>query len=420
MAASNGERVILVHDWLTGMRGGEKCLEALCRHWPRAPLYTLLHKRGAVSRAIEDRPIHTSFFRFFPKVDRYYRYLLPLMPLAARWTLPECDLVVSLSHCVAKSVSPPLGTPHLCYCFTPMRYAWHMREAYFEPGGGWRGRLRDRVLGHLRDWDRRTAQRVTHFVAISRTVQRRIAECYGRDSRVIYPPVDTDYYCPAAVPRENYYLVVSAFAPYKRIDLAVDACRQLDLPLVVIGSGQDEKRLRQRAGPRVKFLGWQSDEVIRDHMRRCRALLFPGEEDFGIVPVEAQACGTPVIALAQGGALETVLTGPDATGVLFQEQSVDCLATALRDFGRQPDAISPIAARRNAVRFNKQRFADEMIALTAEILGGADTSAKRRSITTNKKRRALARTPAVMRFYQPNQAVSGSRRSSSGRSRWSG
>jgi len=369
---ANGEpRLVLVHDWLTGMRGGEKCLEVLCRRWPEAPLYTLLHKRGAVVPAIEDRPIRASFFRFFPKVDRYYRYLLPLMPLAARWTLPACDLVVSLSHCVAKSACPPPGTPHLCYCFTPMRYAWHMREAYFarDGRGGLKAWLRERLLGRLRDWDRHTAARVTHFVAISQTVQKRIAECYGRDSRVIYPPVDTDFYTPTAAPREPFYLVVSALAPYKRIDLAIQACRRLSRPLVVIGSGQEQKGLRRLAGPNAQFLGWQPDDVIRDHMRRCRALLFPGEEDFGIVPVEAQACGTPVIAFGRGGALETILTGHQATGVLFEEQTVECLQEALVGFEREADWFSPVTARRNALRFHKQRFTQEIFGLIAEIVG---------------------------------------------------
>ncbi|HYV34896.1 MAG TPA: glycosyltransferase [Gemmataceae bacterium] len=370
MDATGDTRIALVHDWLTGMRGGEKCLEMMCQRWPEAPLYTLLHKRGSVSPVIENRPIHASFSRFFPKAERYYRYLLPLMPAAARWNIPACDLVISVSHCVAKAATPPPGTPHLCYCLTPMRYAWHMRNAYFAQAGklNLKSHMRDWLLNRLRHWDRRTAERVTHFVAISKTVQRRIAECYGRESRVIYPPVDTDFYCPAPVSREDFYLVVSAFAPYKRIDLAVEACRRLGRPLVIIGTGQDEKRLRDIAGPQVRFLGWQSDDVIREQMRRCRALLFPGEEDFGIVPVEAQACGAPVIALGRGGAVETVLTGSDATGVLFKEQSVECLAEAMVEFERGKDSFSPVAARRHALRFQKRRFADEFFGLVTDII----------------------------------------------------
>ena len=197
MDAGRRERVALVHDWLTGMRGGEKCLEPLCRRWPDARLFTLFHKRGSVSPAIESVQIHASRLNALPRVDRYYRYLLPLMPFAAGWQVADADLVVSLSHAIAKSAQPPAGVPHVCYCFTPMRYAWHMQEAYFRHTGLF-GRLKakaaDALLARIRAWDRRTAARVTHFVAISNTVRDRIRDCYGRDAVVIYPPVDTDYY----------------------------------------------------------------------------------------------------------------------------------------------------------------------------------------------------------------------------------
>jgi glycosyltransferase involved in cell wall biosynthesis len=364
----------LVHDWLTGMRGGEKCLEVLCRHWPEAPLFTLLHKPGTVSSVIERRPVHTSFLHRLPAVHRYYRYLLPLMPAAvAGWRLPECDLVLSLSHCAVKAVRPPPGVPHVCYCFTPMRYAWHQRSAYFGPErlGKLRNLLGDGLLALLRSWDRRTAERVTHFLAISRTVQERIAECYGRSSEVIYPPVDTEFYCPAPVAREGYYLVVSALAPYKRIDLAIAACNRLRRPLIVIGRGQDERRLQKLAGPTVHFLGWRPNAVIRDHYRLCRALLFPGEEDFGIVPVEAQACGTPVIAYGRGGATETVIPperGREPTGLWFEEQTPDCLAAAIESFEVCQEDFSPGAARRQAQGFDERRFEDELFAYLETVL----------------------------------------------------
>src|SRR5262249_53531690 len=236
MDVTGQPRVVFVHDWLTGMRGGEKCLEVLCRRWPDAPLLTLLHRPGSVSEAIQRRPLQTSLLNALPGVHRWYRYLLPLMPAAARrWRVPPCDLVLSFSHCVAKAVRPPEGVPHVCYCFTPMRYAWHMQESYFDPSrGGLKARLAAPPLRGLRHWDKATTARVTHFIAISQTVQRRIAECYDRSSEVIYPPVDTDFYCLAPVPREEYYLVVSAFAPYKRLDLAIAACNELRRPLVVI------------------------------------------------------------------------------------------------------------------------------------------------------------------------------------------
>jgi glycosyltransferase involved in cell wall biosynthesis len=376
-------RVVLVHDWLTGMRGGEKCLEVLCRRWPHAGLFTLLHRRGAVSAAIEHLQPRTSFLNLLPENHRYYRYLLPLMPAAVTsWRLPPCDLIVSFSHCVAKAVRPrrePI--PHVCYCFTPMRYAWHMQGAYFaDRVRGVKARLLERFLGWLRDWDRRTADGVTHFVAISETVRQRIAECYGRDSTVIYPPVDTDFYHPAALPREDFYLAVSAFAPYKRLDLAIEACNALRRPLLLIGSGQDEARLRALAGPTIHFLGWQPDAVIRDHLRRCRALLFPGEEDFGIVPVEAQACGAPVIAFGRGGATETVVPPErrrEPTGLWFGEQTVESLVEALNAFEKRRGSFSSAAARRQALRFDTSRFSEEIFGYLKGVLQPAADSARR-------------------------------------------
>jgi glycosyltransferase involved in cell wall biosynthesis len=365
-------RVVLAHDWLFSMRGGEKVLEAFCQRWPNAPLYTLLHKPGAVSPIIENRPLHTSFLQNFPRVERYYRHLLPLMPRAVNWRLPDCDLVLSSSHCVIKGLRVPAGVPHVCYCHTPMRYAWHMHDAYFKGWGGPKRWLTNWVLGSLRGWDRRVAKNVTHFVANSRVVQQRIRECYGRDSVVIHPPVDTDFYTPGPEPRDDYYLILSAFAPYKRLDLAIEACQLLGKRLVVIGAGQDEKRLRSLAGPRTHFLGWQPDDVLRDHLRRCQALLFPGEEDFGIVPVEAQACGTPVIALAKGGATETVVPlgqSSAPTGVWFAEQTVESLAEAIETFERERGRFDARKIRQHAVGFRADRFEREMFGYIESVVG---------------------------------------------------
>jgi glycosyltransferase involved in cell wall biosynthesis len=304
------------------------------------------------------------------------------MPLAVTsLRIPRCDLVVSLSHCVAKSARVPEGVPHICYCFTPMRYAWHQRQAYFngDRTGSWKARLIDRLLEGLRQWDRKTAAQVTSFVAISRTVQERIRDCYGRESEVIYPPVDTDFYSPGTRSRDDYYLVVSAFAPYKRLDLAITACNLLRRQLIVIGTGQDERRLRRIAGPNTHFLGWQSDEVIRDYLRRAQALLFPGEEDFGIVPVEAMACGTPVIAFARGGATETIVpleaassadsVAPSPTGIWFTEQTNESLVAAVQSFERRVREFHSRAIRQQALRFSRRRFEEEFFAYVGHTFG---------------------------------------------------
>jgi glycosyltransferase involved in cell wall biosynthesis len=348
-------RIALIHDWLTGMRGGEKCLDAMCRIWPNAHLYTLIHQPGSVSPAIERMHIRTSLLQRVPGIFNTYRYFLPLMPLAIeRLRLADYDLVVSLSHCVAKSARVPSNVPHICYCFTPMRYAWHQRAAYFG-----RSPIRQLVLAHLRRWDRCTSDRVTHFVAISRAVQQRIRECYGRESSVICPPVDVDFFTPAMLPREDFYLCVSALVPYKRIGLAIMACNRLGRRLVVIGAGPERARLQALAGPTVTLLGWQTDSTIRDHYRRCRALLFPGEEDFGIVPLEAQACATPVIAYQAGGAGETVVPASGSqpgTGVFFQYQTSACLAEAMLRLESGSVLLSEQLARSNAELYCTERF----------------------------------------------------------------
>jgi len=369
-------RLALVHDWLTGMRGGEKCLEVLCRRYPDARLLTLVHARGSTSPAIERMRITTSFLQRLPGAARRYRWLLPLMPAAVRALRipPDVDMVVSFSHAVAKSVVAPPGVPHVCYCFTPMRYAWHRRGDYFCTAGRFSqlplAAVRNLVLDQLCQWDRATAERVTHFVAASRTVSRRIDECYGRTSRVIYPPVDTRFYAPAEVPREDFYLCVSALVPYKRIDLAIEACNRLRRRLIVVGSGPLGERLARMAGPTVTLAGWQSDESIRDLLRRAKALLFAANEDFGIVPVEAMACGTPVVAFGQGGATETVLPAGAAsagTGLFFDEQTVPSLCEAIDRLERHPEWFDPRAARRQAERFSLDRFERELIDLVEGI-----------------------------------------------------
>lgn len=355
---TSGLRVALVHDWLTGLRGGEKCLERLCRIFPDATIHTLIHDPGRCGPVIESMKIRTSPLQRVPGIARHYRKLLPLMPWAiGRIEVGKPDLVISLSHCVAKAVKVPAGVPHVCYCFTPMRYAWDGRDAYLDswPSGSVKRLFAEKLLDRLAQWDASTNRGVSRFIAISRTIHDRIQRNYARDSVVVAPPVDTDFYRPDSQSRrEDFYLAASALVPYKRIDHAVEACRRLGKKLVVIGQGPERDRLQAIADENVRFLGHCSDEVLRDHMRRCRALLFPGDEDFGILPIEALACATPVIALALGGVAETV----DSTvGRLFPEPTVESLCQAIQDFENEENpSFDAEVARQKALRFSGERF----------------------------------------------------------------
>jgi glycosyltransferase involved in cell wall biosynthesis len=361
-----GARVALVHDWLTGMRGGERCLEVLCELFPGAPLFTLLHVPGSVSPVIENRRIVTSAVQRLPGATTRYRHYLPLFPLAiSRFDLSSYDLVVSMSHCVAKGARAAAGALHLCYCFSPMRYVWDLYGDYFARGRGLTVRLAMPPLAAaLRRWDRRTTG-VSHFVAISKHIADRIRRAYDRSSDVMYPPVDVQRF-EIADGGGDYYLVVGALAPYKRVDLAVAAATRLGRRLLVVGTGPEEARLRALAGPTVSFLGWRSDAEVAGLYARCRALLFPAVEDFGIVPLEAAAAGRPTIALAAGGALETMvaLGASDAapTAVFFPEQSADALAGAILTFEGAADQFDPKALRARAEAFDrpvfKQRLSD--------------------------------------------------------------
>ena len=371
-----GLRVVLVHDWLTGMRGGEKVLEALCAVFPDAPLYTLLHLPGSVSRVIEQRTIRTSFLQGLPLVDKRYRHYLPLFPLAAEsLRLPACDLVLSTSHCVAKGVRPPTGALHVSYLHTPMRYVWDLYDQYFGPG---RGGLARHVMpffrGYLQAWDVKSAGRVDHYLANSAHVAQRIARHYHRPATVIHPPVEAARFVPVPTAEvEDYYLVVSALAPYKRVDLAVSACSRSGRRLKVVGTGPELERLRALAGPTVEFLGWQPDQALPGLYARARAFLFPGEEDFGITPLESMAAGRPVAAYARGGALETVV-GPDdpqgrpATGVFFARQAEEDLLAALEALESGRVAFDPRALTAHAVGFDTGIFIDRMLAFLAQAM----------------------------------------------------
>lgn len=365
--AAQGRKVVLGHDWLTGMRGGERVLELLAETFPEAPIATLLCNPDALSETLRRHPVRTAWINRVPGIARHYRYWLPVLPLVARGLeLPAADVLLSCSHCVAKSYRKSPGARHLCYCFTPMRYAWTFSDEYFGQGG-LRRRALAPLLAWLRAWDRRTAADVDRFVAISRHVAQRIRRHYGRESDVVYPPVDTARCTPAATGsggRGGYDLIVSALVPYKRIDLAVDTYSRRGWPLKIVGVGGCARALSARAAPCVELLGWRSDADVLELYRNCRLLLFPGEEDFGIVPLEAQACGRPVVAYGRGGALETVV--PEVSGVFFPEQTDAALA----------DAVGRAAARRwdsgtiraHAETFAPARFLEGMAGSLARLL----------------------------------------------------
>ena len=344
-------KVALVHDWLTGMRGGERVLEAFCEFFPEAEIFTLFHFKGTVSALIESRKLHTSFLQGFAN-KKGYRYLLPLMPAAVEsLDVKKFDLVVSLSHCVAKGAVPGRGAQHICCCFTPMRYIWDRQEDYF--GKKLSGFPLSLITSQLRKWDRLSSSRVNHFIAISQFIEKRIERCYNRKSNVIHPFIETNRFHK----REkagDYYLVVSAFAPYKRVDIAIEACNYLKLPLKIIGAGQEENRLKKLAGNTIEFLGWQPDEIVRQYLSDCKALLFCGIEDFGLVPLEVMASGRPVIAFRGGGALETVAEG--ITGEFFSQQTADALVKRLLKFEKEISKFNPSVIQRHVAKFDKSVF----------------------------------------------------------------
>ena len=332
-----GARVAVVHDWLTGMRGGEKVLEALLDLLPEASLFTLLHVAGAVSPRLEALRPRVSFVQYLPDARRRYRWYVGLFPAAVeQFDLDEFDLVLSTSHCAAKSVVRAGRARHVCYCHTPMRYAWDQFDNYFgaQRVGPLRNRLFRLAFSRLARWDASTAGRVDRYVANSHHVAARIRRYYNRGATVVHPPVDTAFFS----------------------EMAMDACRLARVPLRIAGEGPERERLQALAGPDVEFMGWRSDEEIRELYRGARALLLPGEEDFGIAPVEAQACGRPVVGLARGGVTETVSDG--VTGVLVDEPTAEAFAAGIA--GAATMRFDPEHIRSQALRFSVSRFHDEM------------------------------------------------------------
>jgi glycosyltransferase involved in cell wall biosynthesis len=344
-------KVAHVYDWLVTMGGGERTLAALLEIYP-APIHTLVHD----PLYFADQEVHPSFLQKFPFAKRLYRYYLPFFPLAIeQFDLNDYDLVISSSHAVSKGVLTHMHQLHLCYCLTPVRYAWDLTHRYLEGLSGLQKFIAQMTLHYLRNWDVASAGRVDHFAAISQHVARRIKKVYGKPAEVIYPPVDVEL-IPFQSQAQDFYLTVSRMVPYKRLDLIVEAFSYLPHQrLVVIGDGPEMKKIKAKAGKNIEILGHQPDAVVRDYLGKAKGFIFAAEEDFGIVVLEAQAAGTPVIALGKGGALETVI--PQRTGIFFDEQTVASLLDAIQKFEKM--SFDPEVVREHAQQFNRLRFQRE-------------------------------------------------------------
>jgi glycosyltransferase involved in cell wall biosynthesis len=351
-------RVAIVHYWLVSMRGGEKVVEALCDLYPDADIFTLVYDPSRVSEKIRSHTVKTSFLQRIPGAVRNYQSLLPLMPFALEsFDLSGYDLILSSESGPAKGIIPQPHTPHICYCHSPMRYIWDHYQTYLSTAGRLQRIAMPFMAPMLRSWDVNTSTRVDRFVANSHHVAARIRKYYRRPATVLYPPVNVGDFAPS---REigDFYLCAGQIVPYKRLDIAVAAFTKMGRNLVVIGEGKGIAELKRQAGPTVQFLGRVAFSELKDKLARCRALIFPGEEDFGIVPVEAMASGRPVIAFGSGGALETVV--PGRTGILFDEQSVEALIDAVLEFEATERSFSPQAIRTHAGWFSEERFKSGM------------------------------------------------------------
>jgi glycosyltransferase involved in cell wall biosynthesis len=360
-------RVAIIHYWLVSMRGGEHVLEALCKMFPQADIFTHVYDPQKISGTIRKHNVFTTFINSLPRARRFYKHYLPLMPLALeQLDLRGYDLIISSESGPAKGVIPPAEAVHICYCHSPMRYIWNMFHDYRDSAGWLRRLLMSPLCHYIRGWDTAASMRVDHFIANSQTVAARIKKYYRRNAAVIHPPVAVDNF--ESVPAsevQNYYLLAGELVAYKKPELAVEACNTLGRRLIVIGGGEQLAKMRALAGPTVTVLGQQPFPVLRHHLARCRALIFPGEEDFGIVPVEAMASGRPVIAFGRGGLTETVAEG--VTGLFFHEQTVGALAAAIRGFELMQ--FDPRVVRAHAEKFSGERFAAEFTAAVEKATG---------------------------------------------------
>jgi glycosyltransferase involved in cell wall biosynthesis len=352
-------KIAFVHEWLTTYAGSEKVLEIMLSEFPDADAFCLIDNLPAEHRVGSfGRTFKTSYMQKIPFVSKIYRYLLPLMPFAIeQFDLSGYDIIISNSHAVSKGVITGPDQLHICYCYSPMRYAWDLQEQYLSESGirsGLRSLIARWMLHKIRGWDYRTAQNVDHFISCSAYIARRVKKAYHRESTVIYPNVAVDDFVIDGE-REDFYMTSSRMVPYKKMHLIVEAFSKMpDRKLVVIGTGPQFERCKALAGPNVKLLGYQTHSILLWHMQRARAFIFASEEDFGITPVEAQACGTPVLAFSKGGAAETVIDG--VTGLLFHEQTPAAIQRVVRDFETVEDRFEPEVIRANALRFSTDRF----------------------------------------------------------------
>jgi len=355
-------KIAFVHDWFVTYGGAERVVRQILKIYPTADLFALYDFIPEGQRDfIQNKPVTTSFLQKFPLARKKYRSYLPLMPIAVeQFDLSEYDLVITTSHAVAKGVITGPDQLHIAYVHSPIRYAWDLTHQYLREGNLTRGPkswLARMILHYIRMWDIRTSFGVDEIIGNSEFIARRIKKVYRREAAVIYPPVDVDAFT-MQTKKDNFYFTVSRMVPYKRIDLIVEAFSHMrDKKLIVIGDGPEFAKIKQKAGPNVKLLGFQPDDVVRDHLERAKAFVFAAEEDFGIVPLEAQACGTPVIAYGKGGILETVIDGK--TGIFFDSQDVDSIIAAVDTFEERADCFHPPDLRKQAERFSNQRFRDE-------------------------------------------------------------
>lgn len=368
-AAGRPLKVALIHHWLVSMRGGEKVLEALCELFPQADIYTHVYDPSGISETIRSHRVYTTFIQRLPAARRLYKKYLPLMAMALEeLDLTAYDLVISCEAGPTKGVITRPGSIHICYCHSPMRYLWDQYHLYRKNAGLLTRVFMSAVSPALRVWDVSTAARVDHFVANSHFVAQRIKKFYRRDATVIHPPVAIEQFAVADAPGQ-YYLCAGQLVRYKRFDLAIEAFARSGRRLVVAGMGEEAARLRKLATPNIEFLGRQTDADLRTVLQGCRALIFPGEEDFGIIPVEAMACGRPVIAYGSGGARETVLDG--ITGMFFHEQTIEALNDAVARFEDQETTFRADEIREHAGLFGEAIFKQNVASLVAELTGAA-------------------------------------------------